>query len=55
MTRNILSNCNGQPPLYIFVNPLKTTVDDIFKKLEDCGAEPEVVNAINGIELKFCI
>ncbi|MGE5296066.1 MAG: transcription antitermination factor NusB [Solirubrobacterales bacterium] len=44
-TRDICLGCNRKPSLYIRVNPLRTTAEDLVAKFQDAGVQAEPVRS----------
>ncbi|MDO5329455.1 MAG: transcription antitermination factor NusB [Coriobacteriia bacterium] len=53
--KNLIASCNGQPPTYIFVNTLKTSLQEMNDLLYENGAKPYIIKGINGIATNNCI
>lgn len=47
-TRQICLACNRRPSLYIRVNPLRTTAEDLLARLEQAGIQAEIVPSTVG-------
>lgn len=51
----LIASSNGKPPSYVFVNTIKTTVDEIFELFKSNQMEPEKVHMLCGTKLENCI
>lgn len=53
--RYLIASCNGQPPCYIFVNSIKSNVEEMMTLLDDNDAKPVQVKGLCGLKLNSCI
>ena len=53
--RYLISSSNGRPPVYVFVNSLKASVDEVVDLLNSIEAKPKLIESLCGIKLHGCI
>lgn len=53
--RYLISSSNGAPPTYIFVNTIKSSMDQMFEILNNADAKPHQIKALCGAKLQNCI
>lgn len=53
--RYLISSSNGRPPVYVFVNSLKVSVDEVMDLLKNIDAKPKLIDSLCGIKLHGCI
>lgn len=51
----MISSSNGQPPIYVFVNTIKSSVDEMLELLNEMQAKPTVIEYLCGVKLTGCI
>ena len=52
--RYLISSSNGRPPMYVFVNSLKASKEEVLELLNAAEAKPQPVEALCGIKMFGC-
>lgn len=53
--KNMIASCNGQPPCYIFVNLIKSSIEEINNLFNEIDGKPYIIKGLNGIATPGCI